>query len=429
MSSGPLAMSRNRCFPKSGKPVISALPDWESRGFTTALSREKPPRRGKLQARDYQTRGKFPVIDQGQSEIAGWTDDETLVIDSGFPYVVFGDHTRTFKYVDRPFVLGADGTQLLRPSKEYCPRFFYYACLHLDLPSRGYNRHFSFLKEKSLPLPGMDEQGNIAFILWKLQRAIATQDRLIAATGDLKQSAMRHLFTHGLRGRSIQDTEIGSMPSDWMARPLEDLLVPTSTVSPAREPDRIIQYVDVSAISRDELAISSTAHYRLADAPSRARKLIRKNDTIFATVRPTLLRVALVPRHLNNQVCSTAFCPLRANPEIADSGYIFYVVQRSEFIAQLAGIESGASYPAVTDGQVKAQLVPAPTDVAEQRDIAATLATIDRKLAHHRRKRAALEALFQTTLHQLMTGHVRVADLDIDTSEVATPAEAQGEAA
>src|SRR3546814_6026855 len=101
-----------------------------------------------FRSRDYRTQGKFPVFDQGQSEISGWTDDDALVIDSGFPYVVFGDHTRAFKYVDRPFALGADGTQLLKPSKEYCPRFFYYACLHLDLPSRGYNRHFSFLKDR-----------------------------------------------------------------------------------------------------------------------------------------------------------------------------------------------------------------------------------------------------------------------------------------
>src|SRR3546814_17762989 len=110
------------------------------------------------------------------------------------------DHTRAYEYVDRPFALGADGTQLLKPSKEYCPRFFYYACLHLAFPSRGYNRHFSFLKEKSLPLPDMAEQEKIAAILWKPQRAIATQDRLIAPTGQLNQSSMQPLLNPGLHG-------------------------------------------------------------------------------------------------------------------------------------------------------------------------------------------------------------------------------------
>ena len=60
-------------------------------------------------------------------------------------------------------------------------------------------------------------------------------------------------------------------------------------------------------------------------------------------------------------------------------------------------------------------------DLDEQRDITATLATLDRKLAHHQQKRAALNDLFQTTLHQLMTAQIRVADLEIDTSEVTAP--------
>src|SRR3546814_2415067 len=64
-----------------------------------------------------------------------------------------------------------------------------------------------FRSEKSLPLPDMAEQEKIAAILWKLQRAIATQDLLIAATDDLKQSAMQRLFTHGLRGEPLKDTE------------------------------------------------------------------------------------------------------------------------------------------------------------------------------------------------------------------------------
>ena len=58
----------------------------------------------------------------------------------------------------------------------------------------------------------------------------------------------------------------------------------------------------------------------------------------------------------------------------------------------------------------------------EQRDVGATLTTIDRKLTHHQKKRAALNDLFQTLLHKLMSAEIRVADLDIDTSEVAAPA-------
>src|SRR3546814_5322971 len=108
---------------EGGNPVALHSVEWKSREFTAALSEEKLPRRGKLQARDYRTQGKFPVIDQGQSEISGWTDDDALVIDRGFPYVVLGDSTRAFKYVVRPFALGTDATQLLKPSTPNSPWF------------------------------------------------------------------------------------------------------------------------------------------------------------------------------------------------------------------------------------------------------------------------------------------------------------------
>ena len=76
-----------------------------------------------------------------------------------------------------------------------------------------------------------------------------------------------------------------------------------------------------------------------------------------------------------------------------------------------------AGQPLVTQGIIYELSFTIP-ELDEQRDIAAALATIDRKLAHHQKKRAALNDLFQTLLHKLMTGEIRVADIDIDTSEI-----------
>jgi len=90
--------------------------------------------------------------------------------------------------------------------------------------------------------------------------------------------------------------------------------------------------------------------------------------------------------------------------------FIYYVVQRDRFVQQLGEIETGASYPAVTDRMVKEQLVPLPSQ-DEQRAIATTLDAIDRKIDLHRRKRAVLEDLFKTLLHKLMTGEIQVGNL------------------
>lgn len=404
--------------------------EWSSRNFVEALSNQKLPRRGKLQARDYRATGKFPVIDQGQNEIAGWTDAESLVIKDGFPYVVFGDHTRAFKYVDKPFALGADGTQLLKPSEEYCSHFFYYACLQLDLPSRGYNRHYTFLKEKSLPLPPKPEQQKIAAVLWKMQRAIATQDRLIAATRDLKQSTMQQLFTHGLRGEPLKDTAIGPMPESWQVVALGDFgrigngSTPKKTtpeywrnpttpwLTSAKVHDGIIrsadQFVSDAAVKECHLPIVPAGSLLVA-ITGQGKTLGNSALVEFDTT---------INQHM---------AYVRFDRDGVVPGYVYQFMRSRYDELQGIGRAGGSTKAALTCAFLRDYRVPLPaTD--EQRDIASALATIDRKLAHHQQKRAALNDLFQTTLHQLMTAQIRVADLDIDISEVTTP-QPQGVAA
>ena len=83
-------------------------------------------------------------------------------------------------------------------------------------------------------VPPKDEQEKIAAILWKLQRAIATQDRLIATTRDLKRSAMAHLFTHGMRGEALKETEIGPMPESWRVASIDEVATVGSGGTPSR---------------------------------------------------------------------------------------------------------------------------------------------------------------------------------------------------
>jgi type I restriction enzyme S subunit len=409
---------------------VSSSGNWESRDFTAALSEEKPPRHGKLQARNYKVTGKFPVVDQGQSEIAGWTNDDNLVIDSGFPYIVFGDHTRVFKYVDKPFALGADGTQLLKPSREYCSRFFYYACLQLDLPSRGYNRHFTFLKETSLPLPPKPEQQKIAAVLWKLQRAIATQDKLLKATDDLKASAMQRLFTHGLRGEPLKDTEIGPMPESWNHATLGELCNPNDGAiqtgpfgsqlhareyqaegTPIVNPTHLLG----NQINRDDVP-------RISDerAQDLSRHALEAGDILFAR-RGQIGRHGLIGDKEAGWICGTGCFLVRVRHPDIDNAYLSRYFALPGVVEWLEANAAGAIMPNLNNAVLSRLPVHFPV-LSEQRAIASTLATIDRKLAHHRAKRAALDGLFQTLLHQLMTGALRVDALDIDVSEVVEPA-------
>jgi type I restriction enzyme S subunit len=86
------------------------------------------------------------------------------------PVVIFGDHTRILKYINFPFVLGADGTKVLKPLKDILPLFAYYELLNFDIPSAGYSRHFKFLKELSFRYPPLAEQQRIADLLARADR-------------------------------------------------------------------------------------------------------------------------------------------------------------------------------------------------------------------------------------------------------------------
>ena len=119
------------------------MADWKVTSFPKCIVQHEVKRHNQIESSEMHAQGNFPVVDQGQSFIAGYTDDEEKVVRHGFPYIIFGDHTRCFKFVDFPFVLGADGTKVLKSNDaRFDPRFFYFALMNLDIPSRGYNRHF-----------------------------------------------------------------------------------------------------------------------------------------------------------------------------------------------------------------------------------------------------------------------------------------------
>jgi len=148
----------------------------------------------KVPATGYLPEGRFPIIDQGQADVAGYTDDEGLVCRVPVPVILFGDHTRTLKYVDHPFVLGADGVKVLAPQAGWDPRYLYRALEAIDIPSAGYSRHFKFLKERSLPRPPMEEQRRIAAILDQAEATRAGFGRSLAHVDDLVVSCFWDLF-------------------------------------------------------------------------------------------------------------------------------------------------------------------------------------------------------------------------------------------
>jgi type I restriction enzyme S subunit len=112
----------------------------------------------KLPKSNYVSAGEFPVIDQGEEFVGGYTNEGSLVHPGPVPAIIFGDHTRCVKFTGRPFVQGADGVKVLAPSPLTYAKYAYWALKSTDIPSKGYARHFSLLRKVQLPLPPEREQ-------------------------------------------------------------------------------------------------------------------------------------------------------------------------------------------------------------------------------------------------------------------------------
>ena len=156
------------------------------------------------------------------------------------------------------------------------------------------------------------------------------------------------------------------MKKGWQTKTLGEVLEKTETVNPLQSPKTEFDYIDVSSVSNTTFQIEETQRLKGKDAPSRARKVVRTNDIIFATIRPTLQRIAVVPEHLDKQVCSTGYFILRPKPGI-DHRFVFYSLFTENFIGHMESLQKGASYPAVTDGDVRAQEIPVPPLAEQQR--------------------------------------------------------------
>jgi type I restriction enzyme S subunit len=138
-------------FKMFGDPATNPM-GWSIASFANTFD-DTTAGNEKLQSSQFLETGKIAVVDQGQSQIAGYSDDVSIAYRGKLPAIVFGDHTRIFKFIDHPFVLGADGVRVLTPKPKVNPLFAYWHCKLLNIPSAGYSRHFKYLKEKSFICP------------------------------------------------------------------------------------------------------------------------------------------------------------------------------------------------------------------------------------------------------------------------------------
>lgn len=164
--------------------------------------------------------GRIPVVSQSSELIDGYCNDDKKVIDN-LPLVMFGDHTRNVKYIDFPFVIGADGTKfhkVLICDAKYIYYWMSYAAINLR--NRGYARHYTLLVPMLIPIPPIEEQKRIVNIIESLIPLVEEYDNQERKIRELNNS-----FPNSLKKSILQQAVMGKLvPQDPNDEPASVLL-------------------------------------------------------------------------------------------------------------------------------------------------------------------------------------------------------------
>jgi type I restriction enzyme S subunit len=211
----------------------------------------------------------------------------------------------------------------------------------------------------------------------------------------------------------------------WRIQRLQDVVLPVPSADPqSMDADNVI-YIDISAVDNRVRALKPLYPIPRSSLPSRARRLVRAGDVIFATVRPYRRAIANIPE-LENVIASTAFCVLRANEQVSGR-FLYYMIQSDDFMSGILPLQRGVSYPAVSDADIKNQIVRLPP-IHHQRQVAdkldGLLAQLDNGIAETERAITKLLLLRQHVIDLTFDNAAALERLDtplgIDT-DVTTP--------
>lgn len=305
----------------------------------------------KLTKKEYQVTGKIPIVDQGEQFIAGYSDNEKYLEKD--EYIIFGDHSEHVKYVDFAFIQGADGLKILKPKSGIKAKYLYYCFCNFYKREGSYKRHWSKARTTLIPIPPLEIQEEIVQILDKFT------DYVTELTSELTSELISRKKQYSYYRDKLLSFEDEVYQVEW--KTLDSVSEKTSNISwdKIRDDDKF-KYIDLSSVDRVSNKIIETRSITKLTAPSRAQKIVKSDDIILGTTRPTLKRFTKITDDYNDQICSTGFYVFRTNGEVLPN-YVYHIFSSSDFYKYLEENQSGASYPAISDALVKKYKIPVPS--------------------------------------------------------------------
>lgn len=377
------------------------LPEgWEWRPFEEVIS-DVTRLCGRVLKREYLEAGEYPIIDQGQSPVAGYTDRSDLLFQGELPIILFGDHTCVFKYVDFPFVAGADGTKLLSVSEGFNAKFVFYYFRSLGMQSLSYRRHFKLLQEVDIPWTDPKTQGQIVAHIETLLPEVDEMlhlNRCIASdTERLMRSVLAQAFSD-LSGQyeSVDTAQVCTSITDGShtTPPYVDTGIPFLFVK--HIVNRFLDFGDTKFVSQ--------TYY---DGLSDTRKP-EIGDVLYSVVGSYGVPVVV---DTDRPFCfQRHIAILKPNREVVDPGFLRWILDAPQVLEQAHKVVTGSAQKTLTLTYLRKLTFPLPRSKELQRQIATRLnfahSQIEEMRRGHEHDASLLAQLEQAILGQAFRGEL-----------------------
>jgi type I restriction enzyme S subunit len=376
------------------------LPDkWKILNFSDCIEKVTASNKLKVPKKDYLELGDYPIIDQSVDFIAGYTNDAEKVFQGELPIIIFGDHTRIFKYIDFPFSLGADGTKIIIPKKElFNVKYLYYFLKGLKIEDHGYDRHYKYLKNKKIVISPIETQKKIVEILEKAEKLKEWR----AESDELADGYLRSVFLE-----MFGDPEINS--NNWEIKNLEKLIKEGSSISYG-----IVQPGDefkngIGVVRPVDIINNKLIHNNIKKVDPEIEKKYKRTkldgNEILITVRGTTGNTALSDEKVKWYNVTRGIAVIKPNLELIN---IFYLNEflKSDFASRyIQGNTKGATLKQINIRDLKVLPILL-SPITLQNQFAQIVQQVETLKTHQAQSKQEIDNLFNTLMQKAFKGEL-----------------------
>lgn len=197
------------------------------------------------------------------------------------------------------------------------------------------------------------------------------------------------------------------IPAGWEVKRLGEFLDCNKNSMSSESDYKYINYLDTSSLTENLINGIAKIHQ---DYPSRAKRIVNKNDILFSTVRPAQHHFGIIKKPVKNMIASTGFAILSCKYGSEYNEFFYQFITSTENIEKLDSIANlnASSYPSINPSDILDLKITLPHEISELKPFIDKVSAIFELVDSRQRETQKLTALRDRLLPLLMNGQVEV---------------------